>query len=200
MECRRCGAQIPDDSAFCTACGRAATQQASELGNETSSASRLASVEQSKSAVAYAGFWLRTFAYIIDAFLLSFVTGIFILDPLLQRAGISPQNRWALFTSNSRQVMAIQLLIVMVQWCYFALLESSPWQASIGKRIFGLYVTDIGGKRISFARATGRYFATIISTLTFGIGYLMGGFTLKKQMLHDMIAECLVMKKTSHRV
>ncbi|MGH9737938.1 MAG: RDD family protein [Candidatus Acidiferrales bacterium] len=152
---------------------------------------------QPEPQVSYAGFWLRLFAYIIDMFILSIVTGILILGPLMQHAGLSPQHPWVMLTSDSRQVLAINLLMVMAQWCYFALLESSALQASVGKRVLGIYVTDITGKRISFARATGRYFAMIISTLTFGIGYLMAAFTPKKQMLHDIIAESLVLKKTS---
>ncbi|MGA9885589.1 MAG: RDD family protein [Candidatus Acidiferrales bacterium] len=197
MECRRCGAQNSDDAAYCTACGQSTT----ERGNDTVEADSApqAISRPAKPKISYAGFWLRLFAYIIDAFILSFFGGVFILGPLMQRAGLSPQHPWVMLTSESRQVLAINLLMVMAQWCYFALLESSVWQASVGKKILGIYVTDMTGKRITFARATGHYFATIISTLTFGIGYLMALFTPKKQMLHDMIAECLVLKKTSYR-
>lgn len=195
MECRRCGAQISEDAAFCTACGQSTSERASD--SLESGSSHQGSQARPKSQFSYAGFWLRAIAYVIDVFLLSVVSGIFILGPLLPRAGISPNNPWALLNNGSRQVLAIELLMMMMQWCYWALLESSAWQATIGKRILGLYVTDLSGKRISFARASGRYFAMIISTLTIGIGYLMAGFTPKKQALHDMIAECLVLKKTS---
>lgn len=147
--------------------------------------------------VAYAGFWLRAIAYLIDTLLLTIVLGTFVLGPLMERAGLSSKDPWIFFTNGSRQVLAINLLMVMAQWIYWALLESSPWQATPGKRILGLYVTNLEGKRITFARASGRYFAKIISTLTIFVGYLMAGFTPKKQALHDMIAECLVLKKTS---
>jgi uncharacterized RDD family membrane protein YckC len=56
-------------------------------------------------------------------------------------------------------------------------------------------VTDLEGRRIGFGRATGRYFAKILSSLTLFIGYLMAGFTEKKQALHDMIAGTLVLRK-----
>lgn len=115
----------------------------------------------------------------------------------MQRAGISTTDPLALYRNTSRQAFAIDLLMIMAQWLYWALLESSVWQATLGKKMLGLYVTDLEGKRITFARASGRYFAKIVSTLTIGIGYLMAGFTPKKQALHDMIAECLVLKKTS---
>jgi uncharacterized RDD family membrane protein YckC len=197
LECRRCSAQISDDSAYCSSCGQPTTEHENPAP-EADLVPRTAS-RAPKPPISYAGFWLRTIAYVIDVFLLAFVSGIFILDPLMRRAGLSSQNPWVMFTSESRQVLAINLLMVMVQWCYYALLESSAWQATVGKRLLGLYVTDIDGKRVTFARASGRYFAMIISTLTIGIGYLMAGFTPKKQALHDMIAECLVLKKTSVR-
>jgi uncharacterized RDD family membrane protein YckC len=58
-------------------------------------------------------------------------------------------------------------------------------------------VTDLQGRRITFARASGRFFAKIITGLIpLGIGYIMAGFTEKKQALHDMIASCLVLRKT----
>ncbi len=80
-------------------------------------------------------------------------------------------------------------------WLYFAIMESSAWQATLGKKALGLYVTDYDGRKISFARATGRHFAKILSTLILFIGYMMAGFTARKQALHDMIAGCLVLKK-----
>ena len=57
-------------------------------------------------------------------------------------------------------------------------------------------MTDLFGRRISFARATGRHFAKNISLLMFGIGFLMAGFTDKKQAFHDILAGCLVIRKS----
>jgi uncharacterized RDD family membrane protein YckC len=74
-------------------------------------------------------------------------------------------------------------------------MESSAWQGTLGKKALGLTVTDLEGRRISFGRATGRYFAKIISTLILCIGYMMAGFTERKQALHDMIAGTLVLRK-----
>jgi len=53
-------------------------------------------------------------------------------------------------------------------------------------------VTDLQGNRISFARATGRHFAKYISAMILLIGYIMAGFTERKQALHDMITGTLV--------
>jgi uncharacterized RDD family membrane protein YckC len=140
-------------------------------------------------SVVYAGFWLRVLAYLLDSVLLGIVTGFVILRPLMERAGIPPDNPWVLFTGTSRQITAINLLVFMVTWLYWATLESSAWQATIGKRFFGLRVTDLAGRRISFARASGRHFGKMIC-----VGIILAGFTEKKQALHDMMAGCLVIR------
>ena len=92
---------------------------------------------------------------------------------------------------NLRTVLDIALLPAV----YFAGMESSSWRATLGKRALGIQVTDVGGRRIFFARAIGRYFAKVISSLAFCIGFLMAAFTEKKQALHDILAGTLVVKK-----
>ena len=88
----------------------------------------------------------------------------------------------------------LQLIAFVGVWLYFALMESSAWQATLGKKVLGLYVTDLEGRRLGFGRATGRYFAKAISNFTLLIGYVIAGFTKKKQALHDIIAGCLVLR------
>jgi ssDNA-binding Zn-finger/Zn-ribbon topoisomerase 1 len=83
----------------------------------------------------------------------------------------------------------------MTWWVYFAVLESSEWQATLGKMVCGLIVVDEYDNRISFARATGRYFAQILSALILGIGFIMVAFTRRKQGLHDLLAGTLVTRK-----
>ena len=78
-------------------------------------------------------------------------------------------------------------------WLYEAFMESSSYQATLGKMIFGMKVTDLNGNRISFERATGRHFAKILSSIL-GIGYIMVGFTERKQGLHDLLAGTLVLR------
>jgi uncharacterized RDD family membrane protein YckC len=77
-------------------------------------------------------------------------------------------------------------------WIYEALMLSSAKQATLGKMALGLVVTDIEGRKLSFGRATGRHFAKYISAFILGIGFIMAAFTEKKQALHDMIAQTLV--------
>jgi len=125
------------------------------------------------SRVAYGGFWIRVLAYLIDAILLSIGGGVLRLVFGLVDGG---------------------LLSVVGGWLYFALMESSASQATIGKTACGLRVTDEQGRRISFGRATGRYFAKILSALIFLIGFMMVGWTRRKQGMHDFIAGTLVLK------
>ena len=84
----------------------------------------------------------------------------------------------------------------LATWLYYASMESSTHQATLGKMALGLYVTDLNRQRLSFGRASGRFFAKLVSGLIpFAIGYIMAGFTARKQALHDMIASCLVLRK-----
>ncbi len=146
--------------------------------------------------MAYAGFWLRLVAYLIDSVLVAIAVLFVVVLPLMQRAGIPIENAQVLLTGTSRQVFAINLAAAVAQWLYWSVMESSAWQATLGKRMLGLRVTDLAGRRISLARASGRYFGKIISTLLLLFGFVMAGFTQKKQALHDMMAGCLVLKKT----
>jgi len=84
---------------------------------------------------------------------------------------------------------------IVINWLYYALLQSSAWQATLGKKALGLEVTDLQGRRISFGRATGRFFAKFLSLMIVFIGFLMIGFTERKQGLHDILAGTLVIRK-----
>jgi uncharacterized RDD family membrane protein YckC len=74
-------------------------------------------------------------------------------------------------------------------------MECSDNQATLGKMAIGIIVTDLNGNKISFGRATGRYFGKIISSVILLIGFFMAAFTEKKQAFHDIITGCLVVKK-----
>jgi uncharacterized RDD family membrane protein YckC len=93
-------------------------------------------------------------------------------------------------------VYAFRLSIsTVIHWLYWAGLESSVYQATLGKMALSLKVTDLNYDPISFARATGRYFAKFISALILCIGFMMAGWTARKQALHDLMAGTLVVKK-----
>ena len=84
------------------------------------------------------------------------------------------------------------MVTIAASWLYEALMESSSYQATLGKMIFGMKVTDLYGNRISFARAMGRHFAKFLSGMILCIGFIMVGLTERKQGLHDLLAGTLV--------
>jgi uncharacterized RDD family membrane protein YckC len=190
--CPKCGLDVTGGAESCPACGEPIPDPSSASQKITSPTPGLSAV---KRPVVYAGFWLRALAYLIDYAFLTIVVGFVIVKPLVARAGVAlPDKPWVLpvFT---RQLIAIDLLSLMAAWLYFASFESSTWQATPGKKMLGLRVTDLNCGRVSFARASARYFGKIPSAFIFLIGFLMAGFTEKKQALHDMLAGCLVVKK-----
>ena len=86
-------------------------------------------------------------------------------------------------------------LFSLMMWLYYAFFEASSWQATPGKRLLRLYVTDLAGRPVTFWRASLRNFVRIISQLTLLVGYILAGFTKKKQALHDLLAGCLVLRR-----
>lgn len=81
-----------------------------------------------------------------------------------------------------------------IHWLYCTISESSPWQATLGKKMLALQVTDQRGRRLRFGQANARYWSKLASLLILGVGFLMVAFTEKKQGLHDKIARTLVLK------
>lgn len=219
MFCSKCGSQVADNAAFCPSCGQRTGEDAPARGiplapggftPETAPPAASVSIPSAAPAVyapvaaarplAYAGFWLRFIAWIIDTIILWIVTS-FITIPIVAATGLremilnhppqTPEELIALMGT----VWKIVILGVVIKWLYYALLESSAWQATIGKLTLGLKVTDMAGQRVSFSRASGRFFGKIISVFILWIGFIMAGFTAQKQALHDMMAGCLVMRK-----
>jgi len=86
------------------------------------------------------------------------------------------------------------VVVYLIVWIYFTFSESSAWQATPGKRILRIYVTDLGGRRLTLARAALRNVARILSGFVL-VGYFLAGFTEKKQALHDILAGCLVLRR-----
>lgn len=208
MFCSKCGANVPDSATFCSACGQptgvapaapagpaAVPPAAAYPGAATTAPGWVAAP-----TVKYAGFWLRFVAFIIDAIVLGFI-GFVVTIPFMAsapfgalmhgRPPMSPEE-WAPLAGMFGRMFLIRFVI---NWLYYALFESSAWQATLGKKALGLEVTDLQGRRINFGRASGRFFAKILSTIILFIGFFMIGFTSRKQGLHDILAGTLVMRK-----
>jgi uncharacterized RDD family membrane protein YckC len=154
----------------------------------------------------YAGFWLRFVAVIIDGLILGVVQFVAIM-PILGIMGIGVANDIQNFDSSDQaealsmmtSMMAMagisQVVFLVIQTLYYSFMESSSYQASVGKIVLGLKVTDVNGNKLDFTKALVRNLCKIISSMILLIGYLMAAFTEKKQALHDMIANTLVVKK-----
>ena len=170
MFCPNCGQENAPGSNYCQNCGYDLTGTAEGRRTE------------------YAGFWLRFVASIIDGVTMGMVAWIIFLPSIFGLADIS-------FTGAASLFFIYMALWLALPWLYYAIMESSSKQATLGKMVIGAIVTDESGNRVSFARATGRYFGKFLSQIIFYIGYLMIAFTEKKQGLHDILASTLVIKK-----
>jgi uncharacterized RDD family membrane protein YckC len=225
MFCSRCGTSLVEGTTFCTNCGAPqgiAAPVAAPIGSPMSApvaayptsgaiAPPMGAVPMNYVAVPvmpYAGFWLRAVAYLLDGLIVGVVTvpiiiGLAVatgLSAALGSMGENAGNDPAAIFATAGFVMFFSLLLLILLgglWLYYALLESSNWQGTVGKKALGLIVTDLDGRRVSFARATGRFFSRLITGLVpLMIGYILAGITAKKQALHDMIAGTLVLRKS----
>lgn len=137
----------------------------------------------------YAGFWKRFAALIIDNILLNVLIYVVIFAAGYDLSGQT--------NPDISRLLIIFFAVAAICLLYWPLFESSPMQATPGKMALGIKVTDLHGGRIGFFRALGRNLGKIISGMTLNIGYAMAGFTVRKQALHDKMADCLVIDKNA---
>lgn len=135
----------------------------------------------------FAGFWKRFAALLTDGLvsLLFFILAF---------------GTFKMIQTEDNQIEAIaagSFVLVVMHWLYFTVMESASGQGTLGKLACGIIVTELDGTRISFRTANERFFSKIISVLILGLGFIMAGFTVKKQTLHDKVAECLVINRQS---
>lgn len=200
--CNKCGTLNTVGAQFCSHCGASTSPTPGVAPAAASSSANSASpystpvtsyrVVAPVAAAGYGGFWIRVVAAIIDAILLRVVVAPvgMIFGGLGLAGGMMggiPHMGLGLLGGGVTIV-----LLVFGSWLYEAFMESSSYQATLGKMILGMKVTGLNGNRISFGRATGRHFAKWISGMILCIGYIMVGFTERKQGLHDLLAGTLV--------
>ena len=223
MFCSRCGLPIEEGNRFCQGCGMevsaatfaAATSSpgatvaprslAAGAGAPVSPSSQSAINADPTPLLRYAGFWERFAAYLIDGLILAIPSGLVIIVLLTLLGGfglmmrgnsVPPEQAAAAVGPVIMGLLFAWVFLLVITWLYSAGMESSARQATVGKSVMALRVTNIEGQRISFAHATGRFFAKIVSgMIPLAIGYIMAAFTAKKQALHDLIAGTLVLKK-----
>ncbi|MDP3112779.1 MAG: RDD family protein [Thermodesulfovibrionales bacterium] len=138
--------------------------------------------------MSYAGFWKRLAAFIIDLVIImigSVATGIILA--FFETVKGNTDSRVLNSAGNASGIL--------FAWLYYAAMESSSKQGTLGKMVLGIKVVDLEGSKIDFGKATTRYFGKFVSTIIFSIGFIMIAFTQKKQGLHDIMAKCLVLNK-----
>lgn len=145
--------------------------------------------------LAYAGFWERFFAMLIDGIIIeviNYLVGLAFGFSYFEGGTDRYRSINSFFYSSFRGDSIVDLI---VSWLYYALQESGPAQATLGKRALGMQVVGQSGQRISFINATGRHFGKIVSVLILFIGYLMVIWDDRKQALHDKMAGTFVVKR-----
>ncbi len=196
--CATCGNQALPDGDFCLFCGDLLTESGRHLAFLPKGS--LAAYTGSNTNVPitegreYAGFWRRVWAGSIDvsleivvALLLSFL--IDLIFKLVGRAlGIAHEST-AYVTG-----FTFIILLAVGGWLYAACSESSSRRATIGKRIMGLQVVNADGGKLTFGQASARHVMKFLSLFSLGIGFLMAGWTKRRQALHDIPTDCLVIR------
>ncbi len=124
----------------------------------------------------YASVWKRFFAFLIDAAVFAVI--FWILSQMLSGA-------------------TAPLVLLVIIWLYYALLESSPLQASVGKIIMNIKVVDRRGRRLTFWQATERILSKLITNITFYFGFFIAAFDKKKRTLHDRVSHSAVIAKNA---
>jgi uncharacterized RDD family membrane protein YckC len=203
--CSRCGIQVEEGHRFCRACGQEVGAAVTSVPAPAGAIPASNPVSAPTSALPYAGFWVRFAAYLIDGLILSIPFGFLAIVLIFLFGGFGMMLRRNPIDAHEAAFLAGPvilfflmgiLFLMALSWLYHAGMESSARQATFGKASMSLRVTNLEGQRISFGHATGRFFAKIVSgMIPFGIGFIMAGFTERKQALHDLIAGTLVLRK-----
>jgi uncharacterized RDD family membrane protein YckC len=153
----------------------------------------------------YASFGARLGAWLIDVIIIGCVQFV-VVAPIMTFLGfgiaaqvqdgeVTEEAALGMIGAILAMVGSAMLVTFAITILYFALMESSKSQATLGKLAVGIKVVDTEGNRLSFGKAFLRSIGKIISGMIMYIGYIMAAFTEKKQGLHDLIANTLVINK-----
>jgi uncharacterized RDD family membrane protein YckC len=202
--CSKCGAQNFATAQSCQKCGGGLSVGLAPMPPAIPAQAYAAAPAVAYAAVPtarYGGFWMRLLAHLIDHVILGAIAAPFffililpVIGRVIEQAERNQEPSPELIVAIVSSVFVYIILAFVGQWLYEALLTSSSWQGTVGKRLLQLRVTDETGNRIGFGRATGRFFAKILSSMFFYVGFIMVGLTDRKRGLHDMLAGTLVMR------
>jgi uncharacterized RDD family membrane protein YckC len=199
MFCPKCGKETDASGKFCQWCG-------ADIESVQSRPLAVPEEDEGPEVGIYAGLGRRLIAFIIDIILILLLdvvaAGVFGLFRgfqnlyfyLVQGAPVAELTTEGTMAALTGTIIASYgLTLIIIPWLYYAGFESSRSQATPGKVLMSLVVTDLQGNKPTFARTTLRFFWKYISALIIFIGFIMIGFTEKHQGLHDKIAGCLVL-------
>jgi uncharacterized RDD family membrane protein YckC len=184
--CFACGTQLDPRAEMCPKCG-----VRNDHGRTQPAPLRI-----NGQVIKPAGFWKRLAGFMVDSLLLAAVDGLLFWALAAKLAST--------LETDSEEILAVKGLVllayqiggsIVIWWIYHVSMEASPLQGTLGKLAVAAKVVDLQGRRLSFARASGRYWAKLLSGAILGIGYLMVAFTENKQALHDTMSGCLVVSK-----
>ena len=151
--------------------------------------------------VRYAEFWRRLVAYLIDFVLVGIVQTTLFVGVALMGPGVVPIDPHDPVYSAAQDIsnmLGVVGVCWAFAWAYYAILESSPARATVGKYAMGVYVGDVRGDPISFPRASFRFWFKALSSLPLGAGWMIAAFTPRKQALHDFLAGTTVLRKVTY--
>lgn len=197
--CSSCGNLALPDGKFCLFCGDVlaeSPEKTSTIANPSNPKSEVAIPEPPE----YAGFWLRVWAGAIDVCIEC--VGALLLSAMVyyaMRWFIDPSYGLTATTASYVSGIAAIAFLSVGAWLYCAFSESSDHRATLGKRIVGLQVVTASGDRLTFGQATVRHFMKFLSLFTAAVGFMMAGWTKRRQALHDMPSDCVVIRVPPER-
>jgi uncharacterized RDD family membrane protein YckC len=198
--CASCGSTRHAYDRYCLFCGDLLSEPAAKVVVSSNAGNPLHKSGTTSPAVTeYAGFWRRTWAGTIDLVLeaAAALAVTYVIDKVLDRVGgmLGYERSISKFASG----MAFILVLAVGSWLYAAFAESSPRRATLGKRLMGLEVVTATGQRLSFGQATVRHFMKFLSLFFAGVGFMMAGWTKRRQALHDIPCDCIVIRSPEEK-
>ena len=184
--CSSCGNPLLPDGQFCLFCGDVLQDPPPPARVHAPQSAEALVLVPSPPAPEYAGFWLRVWAGAIDVFLEALAALLVIVVVDIAMKIVTPQFGLSSITARYFTGIVFILVLTIGGWLYCAFSESSSWRATVGKRVIGLQVLTASGDKLSFGQASVRHFMKFLSLFTASVGFMMAGWTKRRQALHDM--------------
>jgi uncharacterized RDD family membrane protein YckC len=199
--CGSCGSRVLPDGKFCLFCGDVLTESGRLLRVASphglafqTSRDSIPFIVPTDDSREYAGFWRRVWAGLIDVSLE--IVAALLLSLLIDTAFNLVGRAFGIEHESAAYVTGFTFIVILAVggWLYAALSESSRYRATLGKRIMGVQVVNAAGGKLTFGQASVRHVMKFLSLFSLGLGFLMAGWTKRRQALHDIPSDCLVIR------